>query len=318
MKKSIIFFLSLYCFTLDAHSAVTYVLSTGRFGDHLLAYCHAKWISYKYTIPLLFQPFKYSDELVCHYHEKQYEIESQEFANAIQVVQPLAINADANMLYIVPFFPESCLETCLHPFCDYYFEVNWNDTGFKKEIKSMIAPLYKSYCPLDLPPGRIAVALHVRKGTNYDTIWGTNVKDLSDYHKGPLLFKIPPDSYYIAQLNYIALHYKQPLYVYLFTDDDDPEGIIQRYKNSLKEYDIIFEYGGKKNTHDSNVLEDFFALVNTPFNCLIRPDSHYSFIASKLGDYNLIISPKHYSLDGLNAMIDEVNLEYYSKKGDLL
>ncbi|MFA5306719.1 MAG: hypothetical protein WC365_04680, partial [Candidatus Babeliales bacterium] len=45
-------------------SAVTYGLSGGRFGDNLLCYVHAKWISYKYHIPLLYFPFEYSSHLV--------------------------------------------------------------------------------------------------------------------------------------------------------------------------------------------------------------------------------------------------------------
>lgn len=314
MQKSSLLFLLIYCTNLCAGNAVTYLFSTGRFGDNVLAYCHAKWISYCYKIPLLYQPFKYSDELALHYQETHYDNWPHSFETMVQLEQPLTIDAQANTLYLVPFFPESSLEICLPPFCSYYFAVNWNDPEFKKEIQAMIRPVSKNYVPLELPHGYISVALHVRRGTHYDSILGIDVKDLSDYHKGPLLFKIPPDSYYIDQLKLIAHMYSnQPLYVYLFTDDPHPEHLIQTYKNSLSEYDIVFDCSENKNDHDSNVLEDFFKLVFTPFNCLVRPDSHYSFIASKLGSYDLVISPKHHILNGLIALIDEVEIEYNFK-----
>ena len=43
--------------------ALTYKLSSGQFGDHLLIYCVAKWLSFKSGIPLLYKPFCYSSKL---------------------------------------------------------------------------------------------------------------------------------------------------------------------------------------------------------------------------------------------------------------
>ncbi|NDD58753.1 MAG: hypothetical protein EBZ47_05820 [Chlamydiae bacterium] len=44
----------------------------GRFGDRLIAYMHAKWLSYKYNIPMLYIPFAYSDDLILDDIELQY------------------------------------------------------------------------------------------------------------------------------------------------------------------------------------------------------------------------------------------------------
>src|ERR1700755_1748984 len=47
-------------------NAITYELPSGRFGENILVWAMAKWISLKYKIPLLYKPFKYSDQLKLH------------------------------------------------------------------------------------------------------------------------------------------------------------------------------------------------------------------------------------------------------------
>ena len=44
----------------------------GRLGDQLIAYMHAKWVSYLYDIPLLYKPFHYSNDLVLDDKEELY------------------------------------------------------------------------------------------------------------------------------------------------------------------------------------------------------------------------------------------------------
>ena len=44
-------------------SFVTYSLDAGRFGDQLINYMKALWVSCKYDIPLIYHPFSYSDLL---------------------------------------------------------------------------------------------------------------------------------------------------------------------------------------------------------------------------------------------------------------
>ena len=51
-------------------STITYELSGGRLGDNLVAYIHAKWISYKHDIPLEYKPFEHSNELVLCQQER--------------------------------------------------------------------------------------------------------------------------------------------------------------------------------------------------------------------------------------------------------
>ncbi len=43
--------------------AITYNPTGSRFGDQICGYSKTKWLSYKYKLPFLFIPFKYSQEL---------------------------------------------------------------------------------------------------------------------------------------------------------------------------------------------------------------------------------------------------------------
>ena len=47
----------------------------GRFGDKIIYYVTAKWISFKFNIPLLFKPFRYSSMLRLGREEKKYSKE---------------------------------------------------------------------------------------------------------------------------------------------------------------------------------------------------------------------------------------------------
>ena len=93
------------------------------------------------------------------------------------------------------------------------------------------------------------------------------------------------------------------LYVYLFTDHDNPAEIVQYYKNQLQDSSIVFDYRKTRNTHYLNVLEDFYSLLN--FDCLIRPDSNFSLVASKIGDHHLNIYPSRYEIKNGRAFITE-------------
>ena len=111
-------------------SAVTYTLSGGRLGDNLLSYCHAKWISFYYDIPLLYYPFAYSDQLMLHEQETlltQNLINSFDALVDISKVPSYIIEPDKNILYIVPFFSESIIERSRY---SYFFETGWKNETF--------------------------------------------------------------------------------------------------------------------------------------------------------------------------------------------
>lgn len=294
--------LLMVCFggAIDASCAVTYELSPGRFGDNLLSYIHAKWISYTYDIPLLYKPFMYSDTLHLHRLEKRYsESEKESFSKTVVLGRHIMPSEDeSSVLYYVPYFPESKweLNECVNfqgkPWD--YFEIHWNDVGFIVELNKMIAPIQQEPL-LHLPQDRISVAVHVRRGGNHDTL------DV------PKVFgwKFLPDEFFISQLRHLYLLLnEQPLYVYIFTDDLRPERIALTFEHALKGCDIVFDYRVKGNCDTQNVVEDFFAL--SQFDCLIHSESNFSLIMSKLTNYKATMCPDSFHREGNAVVYDHV------------
>src|SRR3990167_1085814 len=102
-NKKLCYLLTIYYFASPA--AVTYDFSGGRFGDCIMCYLHAKWISFKYKIPIIFKPFKYSDKLVMHYKELQFDNNINRLKRVIFKNESL-INRNSNNLYVVPYFSQ--------------------------------------------------------------------------------------------------------------------------------------------------------------------------------------------------------------------
>ena len=162
-------FLAFIPLVFGTNKAVTYDLGGGRFGDKLVGYAHAKWISYKYNIPLLYKPFIYSNQLALHSIERLY-IDENAFRKVVLPQYGDNINYEPNdesVLFNIPYFPETLSEhQC--PGMHYYFAVDWDDPGFKYELKRLIKPTVHTNPFLELPKHRISVAVHVREGGNSD------------------------------------------------------------------------------------------------------------------------------------------------------
>jgi hypothetical protein len=290
---------SVLCIT----SAVTYTFSGGRLGDNLLSYCHAKWISYTYNIPLLYKPFGYSEQLMLDLLEIPYsdDLESQ-FEAVITYSIDTQIDPKNGCLYVIPFFPESIFNR-YDKDCPYLFTVDWEDQAFKSLLQAMIAPINPAPNAL-LWDESITVAIHVRKGTGWDIPnYRITPEALTASH--PLRFA--PDSFYIEQLKKIVgLFPGRKIYVYLFTDHDNPGELADKYAQVVACDRMTIDYRRSENNEFINVLDDFFALQK--FDCLIRADSNFSFIASKLGNYKVQISPWHGYVTQQGTLIDEVQL----------
>ena len=94
--------------------------------------------------------------------------------------------------------------------------------------------------------------------------------------------------------------------MYIFTDEQNPESLVRDYQTKINNPNITFDYRKTTtNRHDLNVLEDLFGM--TQFDALIRPDSNFSLVASKLSYDQVCISPKHYYIDTIlgHPIIDE-------------
>ena len=271
-------------------SAVTYEFSGGRFGDNLLSYLHAKWISYQYQIPLLYKPFKYSEMLKMDEIETRYDLSKHKFHSNILLGRSQQVHPELkSILYLCPYFPESIYER--RDLLDVngnkhaYFEVKWKDSNFRKIVREAIS----SKQPLNTivpPKNSINVAVHIREGGGFDPA--------SSAYREPL--KRPPLSFYEKGIVEILNTFKgKKVYIYIFTDALKPEEIVNQLKAQCVKQGVklngkvTFDYRKTDNHHTQNVLEDFFSLFN--FDVLIRPQSNYSIIASLLKDYAIVYAP---------------------------
>lgn len=290
-------------------AAVTYELSGGRLGDSLLAYAHAKWLTFQYNIPLLYVPFEYSDQLVLHISEKRFNPTENIIRTSLSK-NNMTIDVNKNYIYSVPYFSEDKTEFAINPHWIYY-EVDWKNPVFKQQLQALIKPINNNFKLLDLPKDIITVALHVRRGGGYDEPFLDNPLE---YRKGksytnlnfPL--KFPPTSFYVEQLKKLSAMFKHAkMYVYVFTDDQNPQDVVDKIKKRLSLYDnMIFDYRPAGNAHNRNVLEDFFAI--TKFDCSIHPLSNFSLMAGKIADHKVEIFPVNFYRRKNEIIINEVKV----------
>ncbi len=310
-------------------SSVTYNFSGGRFGDNLVAYCHARWLSYKFGLNFLYRPFEYSDQLKMHTIHKPFDLDHQtQFKKVVEFPEEsghqsyLTFDQTEEILYVIPYFPECKDDIKRRNF--FHFDIDWRDQGFNQLIKQEIASI-NPISLVDLPKDRIALAVHVRTGAGWDRViqirsqadevnnaaMEDELKKLIEIKrtsrgtdqaanvstskfadkKHPL--KFPPDSFYIEQIKKTSeLLSDLPLYVHIFTDSSNPEELMNYYKAAVNKPNITYGCRKEGNRHDQNVLDDFFNLLR--FDGIIRGESNLAIMASRIAHYKIDIFPTDY------------------------
>jgi len=256
-------------------------LSGGRFGDNLVSLSHTLYFALEHGLELRYIPFPYADQLQLANYYVPFS-RDEKFAHYVTYASSLNMEAvkqkDAVLLQ-VGYFPISESEYTV-PHTWRPFAVNWHNEKFITELRKIIAPKH----PLTLtypPEGKTSVAVHLRRGGSYDV----NLPE-----EGLLTYKIPKDEFYINQIrNMVELIGVEQIYIYLFTDDDYPEELARKYQERLNIPGLEFHFREVGNNHYSNVLEDFFSLLN--FECLIRSESNFAIMAEKIGNFKVVMSP---------------------------
>lgn len=280
--------------------AVTYTFSGGRFGDNLLAYFHAKWISYKYGIPLLYKPFQYSDQLHMHFDEKHYsDFEAQKYIRGVRIQNDFDIQKalTTTSLLVLPYFSESKWErehSLYYGRAWSYISVDWQDPGFRRVLQQAVMPQFEN-TKIQVPEGRLSVACHIRRGGGFDT----------EHTFRNMALKFPQDNFFISEIQSLLKQFPgRKLYVYLFTDDKEPIKIKEKYEKIFSTEPVLFDCCRGQNSPNLNVLEDFFAMIQ--FDCLIHGESNFSLCASKLADYLYESQATAFHWEGNSLIIDQV------------
>ena len=285
---------------LKSETAISYSLSGGRLGDNLIAYFHAKWLAYKYNLPLLYVSFPFADQF-CLFEKDQPLDPNLKFQNSITTTSEADIKMISSSLFVIPYFSENT-EYIYSNKIDPPFQVDWEDPEFHSQVVECLTPK-KPIQKSPMPKNKITVGVHVRKGGGKD----------KSFMNRELPLKFPPDSYYIQQIERIARIFKEhSLYVYILTDDKKPVNIVKKYQKAINNPHICFDYRRTKNGPSINILEDFFLIPQ--FDCLIIPQSNFSLVASKIADHDLVITPVHPLFVDDEVIIDEVELVFNSKR----
>lgn len=286
-------------YTTANNTATTFDLEWGRLGDHLLDYAHNKWIYYKTGVPFILQPFSYSDQFVFHYEEPILTPERQTtFKHRYRVANLSEITQEKeDTLYVIGHCPDSYDEFLFLGWTQSpYIAVDWSDTTFRDEMRRLISPIHPLKL-LEIPKDIITVALHIRNGGGYD----------ADITKRSLPLRFPEPIFYIEQLKKLySLVNQEPLYVFIFTDHSNPEILLQMLREEFPQENIQFECRLVNNHHNANVLKDLFSMMQ--FDCLIRAVSHFSIVASHLGDFKIEMYPKNGYWENDKFVVSEVEL----------
>lgn len=260
----------------------------------------------KYGLPFLYKPFPLADALQLSEMDQPLGGEFH-FRNCLPLRSISQLSNPLNSTLItIPYFPDHpCEYEMNNILVNYLFSTDWENPVFKEELEECLKPK-KTIETVPLPDSTyVTVALHVRRGGAFES-----------YEKLARQFplKFPPDSYYISQIRRVADLYKdRPLFVYIFTDDLNPEKIAESYAAQIQDPSVLFFWRDPSIETDpeEQLLSDFYSMGK--FDCLIRSMSNFSIMASKLGNYSLMISPVHGSYQDGQLVIDQVETLYGSE-----
>lgn len=255
--------------------SVSYTLNGGRLGDNLLSYLHAKWLAEKKGYNLYFEPFQHSEQFAMHELEVQ-KPKAKLYKEVSYKAQQKEISSKKPLLYLVSYFPEALEDRIDGHYST--FDVDWSDAAFKDVAKKMLAA--KRDLPLvPLKEGHFNLALHIRRGSGDDTPLEIVSRPL----------KFPPLSYYVQGIKKVLkLIGDQPIYAYIFTDAKEPNLLKNELQDALKGMPITLDCGAQ------DLMTDFFSMMR--FDGMIRASSNLSFVAAKLGNMQIEIAPKHFTV----------------------
>jgi hypothetical protein len=314
-------------FGAPAPSLITYECPTGRLGDQIIAYVKAKWLSHKYKITFLYQPFPGSEKLKLHFEERL-SVEKNLPSNAERVLVTSSTPLNRTMARPTAYIVKLSTQKDELGDGDTPFLCKVHDPTFKKIISKMLAPAI-AVKKISLPKNRISVAVHVRKGSGPDNpVSSRQLYNSRAYSTKPIRIidktdlnnlcvderwpnKFPPDQFYIDQIRLFSqLVDNAPLYVYLFTDYKDPAAVARTYAREINNPNIIFDYHSPVQIKEMGVMDDYYNMAQ--FDCLIRPGSNFSRAIQLFGDHPVVISARNSQWRGDAVVVENVEISTYN------
>ena len=185
---------------------------------------------------------------------------------------------------------------------DFLFKKSIEDTLFGAELSQALSIQHVA-CSFYIPEDRISVAVHIRKGCDFDfplfskqyesdEHYLLNDKIYSDHYHH---LKFPPEQFYAEQLKKLYEYLgKEPLYVHVFSDAAVPQEIVDRIQKYIgTTCDITFATQKSDYLHHVSIMADIYAM--SMFDYLIRSESHFPWIAQMIGNHKGIIRPVAYA-----------------------
>jgi len=337
MLKKYYCMIILICYsTVLSKNGITYNHNSGRLGDCLLNYAKHLYLAHIYDLNLYVIPFDYSNHFMIHETEQTINGSiTNSYKHVRQVKSDTQVSASTNQnddqhdtLFISSYYVTIDNIEVLDLYQHHIYKKSIEDPVFGNRLRAAFQ--LKQMIPVDLPNNMPSVAVHIRRGGGFDrpllsVQYPTEQLPEFDLHaysgayfadKG-YPFKFPPEQYYVDQIKFLHTYLnEQPLYVHVFTDDQNPEEIVKRLQAAINRENISFDYRREHNAHNRNVVEDICAM--SQFDYLIRSCSHFPWIAQVIGNHKAIVYPKTVEWQSNFMRVTESEMVFPDKENNQL
>lgn len=281
----------------------------GRLGDQLLNVIKTKYLADKLGVPMVLTPFAYSD--CFKFSQLLAPCSSRSFRSVIQIgggdqdwrrSQPIK-NLAQNTLYRISYYycPPGFRHLCRID--------EWDDIAKDENFLAGLSDFMtvtKPYQRIEMPPDRVSVAVHIRKGSGGDYVWfqGRSKKEGKKLQRRAYPEKFSPNSFFRNAIRRLYGILNKPLYVYIFTDHTNPPALVEKIRKTLNDLDIIFACRTEQNSAEGSCIIDDIANIMR-FDCLIRSKSNFGQVAELCHDYEVVIYPETTTWLGEKFVVDK-------------
>lgn len=349
--RMLFFFLICLCFAFPMVNATGgHIIISGqhsRLGDTITAYTMAQWLSYKYDLSFKMVPFKGSEVFS---FEDVHTFLTEEETEGRQLIE---LESEGDLIdYIRTEHSPALLLVTQSTVIQYPWalieKISWPDLYtslfyYTHEHKTVGASVKQALCLKNgikknfIDPGALSVAVHVRSGSGPDTesasvqyrdewdaLRRAKIRREGNPYATDLHFplKLPSEQFYVDQINKLSCLFNElPLDLYIFTDNKEPEKLINRLKKRVTSSCVTFylPYAQEpeaaqadaalvRSAHHASIIDDVAAMAAC--DCFIKAESGLAFLAQLLGNHAVTLYPQSsvmYADRDLNQVMLEVN-----------